>query len=213
MGIKVSASILSADLSNLENEIKRLEVAGVDYIHFDVMDGNFVPNITFGMPLIKSARKHTKLPFDVHLMIANPHLYIESFANAGADIISVHAETCTHLNRTLELIKSYVCRAGVVLNPATSEDVIKYSLDKLDYVIVMTVDPGFAGQKFQVSQIAKVKRIRAMSDEVEICVDGGINGETAKLAIDAGADTLVSASYLFEDDNIEVKVKELKKGL
>lgn len=198
---KIAPSILSADFAKLGQEVKNITYAGADYIHIDVMDGHFVPNITIGPEVVKSIRKYSSLPFDVHLMIDNPDLYIKDFADAGADIITIHAEASTHLDRSLDLIRKYGKKAGVSIVPSSHEDILTYVLDKLDLILVMTVNPGFGGQKFLNSQLNKISSLRKIIDQknlnIELEVDGGINSDTAKLAINSGADILVSGSYIF----------------
>ncbi len=183
--IKIAPSILSADFSKLGEEIKDVEKGGADYIHVDVMDGHFVPNITIGPLIVEAIRPITSLPLDVHLMIENPDNYIPTFAQAGADIITVHVEACPHLHRTIQLIKSHGIKAGVVLNPHTPVSVIEHVLEDIDMVLLMTVNPGFGGQKFIHSVLPKIKQVADMVKErnleVEIEVDGGVNAETAKL--------------------------------
>ena len=212
--VKISPSILSADFSKLGEEIIAIEKAGADYIHLDVMDGAFVPNITIGNEVVKSLRKTSKLPFDTHLMINNPDAHIKSFADAGSDIITIHAEASTHLDRSVELIKSFGKKAGVSIVPSTHEDVLDYVLEKLDLILVMTVNPGFGGQKFISSQLRKIEAIREKIEKsgkkIELEVDGGINEETAKLAVNAGADLLVSGSYIFKSDNYANAIKNLR---
>ena len=202
--IKIAPSILSADFAKLGAELKAITDAGADYIHIDVMDGSFVPNITIGNEVVKALRPHSALPFDVHLMINNPDLHVKNFADAGADIITIHAEAVTHLDRSLALIKSLGKKAGVSLVPSTSENVLDYVMDKVDLILVMTVNPGFGGQKFLASQLPKIKNIREKilrsGRKIDLQVDGGINAETAPLVIAAGADVLVSGSYVFGGD-------------
>lgn len=199
--IKIAPSILSADFANLGKEIKDVENGGADYIHVDVMDGHFVPNITIGPLIVNAIRPTTSLPLDVHLMIENPDLYIPEFAKAGADIITVHVEACKHLHRTIHLIKDNGVKAGVVLNPATPVNVIEHILDDIDMVLFMTVNPGFGGQKFIHSVLPKIKTAAQMIKDrglnIEIEVDGGVNPETAKLCIEAGANVLVAGSAVF----------------
>ncbi|MGL4521540.1 MAG: ribulose-phosphate 3-epimerase [Bacilli bacterium] len=199
--VKIAPSILSADFSKLGEEIKDVERGGASYIHIDVMDGHFVPNITIGPLIVEACRKSTDLPLDVHLMIQNPDAYIADFVKAGADIITVHAEACVHLHRTLQLIKSHGVKAGVVLNPHTPVDVIKHVTDDLDMVLLMTVNPGFGGQKFIHSVVPKIKETRALLDttgrHIEIEIDGGVNVETAVLCTEAGADVLVAGSAVY----------------
>jgi len=211
---KIAPSILSADFSKLGQEILSLEKALADYIHIDVMDGAFVPNITIGNEVVKSLRKVTNLPFDVHLMINNPDNHIKSFAEAGSDIITIHAEATTHLDRSLDLIKSYGKFAGVSLVPSTPENILDYILDKVDLILVMTVNPGFGGQKFLASQLNKIENIRKKIDKIdkkiELEVDGGINNFTAPQVINAGADVLVSGSYIFSSQSYELAIKNLK---
>ncbi len=213
--IKIAPSILSADFSNLGEEIQNIEKAGADYIHIDVMDGSFVPNITIGNEVVKALRTKTQLPFDVHLMINNPDNHVKAFAEAGADIITIHAEASIHLDRSLALIKSFDKKAGVSLVPSTHEDALDYILEKLDLILVMTVNPGFGGQKFLSSQLKKIENIRKKIEKsgkkIELEVDGGINDQTARIAIEAGADVLVSGSYIFGNKNYQQAIQNLKR--
>ena len=214
--IKISPSILSADFSKLGLEIASLEKAGADLIHIDVMDGHFVPNITIGPDIIKSLRKFSKLPFDVHLMINPVDKYIESFSNAGADIITLHPEATPDLVASIQKIKSLGKKAGVSLNPDTSTDKIEKVLSEIDIVLIMSVHPGFASQKFIEHTLQKVKYLKAKIKEkklkTEIEIDGGINFETAKLAINAGVDILVSGTTIFKSNKGDLKknIKLLK---
>jgi len=206
---------LSADFSNLGEEIQNIEKAGADYIHIDVMDGSFVPNITIGNEVVKALRTKTQLPFDVHLMINNPDNHIKAFVEAGADIITIHAEASIHLDRSLSLIKSFDKKVGVSLVPSTHEDALDYILEKLDLILVMTVNPGFGGQKFLSSQLKKIENIRKKIEKsgkkIELEVDGGINDQTARIAIEAGADVLVSGSYIFGNKNYQQAIQNLKR--
>ena len=216
--IKISPSILSADFSKLGDEIRDLEKAGADLIHIDVMDGHFVPNITIGPSIISKIRKCTSLPFDVHLMISPVHNFIKNFAEAGADIITIHPEATTDLESSIKKIKSFDKKAGVSLNPETSVDKVLTVLDSIDLVLIMSVNPGFGGQKFIESTLDKVKLLRKEIDKkklsVQIEIDGGINFENSKMAKDAGVDILVSGTTIFKENAGDLKenIKLLKTG-
>ena len=207
--IQISPSILSADFSQLGNEIKRLEEGGADMIHVDVMDGHFVPNLTIGPPVIKALRKHCLLKFDVHLMISPVHKYIESYAEAGADIITVHPEATDDLEASILKIKQLNKKVGVSLNPESKIDLILDFLDKIDLVLIMSVNPGFGGQKFMPEVLEKIKKLKKIQDErnlnFDIEIDGGINFENYKKAIDAGANILVSGTTIFKSNNGDIK--------
>ena len=214
--IKISPSILSADFSQLKDEIKKLEEGGADLIHVDVMDGHFVPNLTIGPPVIKSLRKCTKIPFDVHLMISPVHKYIEAFSNAGADIITIHPEATGNLSSSINLIRKLKKKVGISLNPDTEIDIIKKYLSEIDLVLVMSVYPGFGGQKFidkilpKIEKLNKIKKDKDLSFDIE--VDGGINFSNSKLVIKAGANILVSGTTVFKENggNIKKNIETLK---
>ncbi len=210
----LAPSILSADLSNLAQQIRMVEIGGADWIHCDVMDGHFVPNITFGPVVVKAARKCTKLPLDVHLMIKNPDNYLEDFRNAGADIISVHFEEVVHLNRTINRIKELGAKAGVVINPSTPVSSLKDIAEYIDLLLIMTVNPGFGGQSFisnserRISETVELRKF--LNAKFLIEVDGGMNNETIKSALKAGCDVFVAGSSIFHSDNISAATAELK---
>ena len=211
--VYIAPSLLSADFSKLQEEVKDIELGGAEWLHLDVMDGHFVPNITFGPGLVKALRPHSNLFFDVHLMIENPDQYIGEFANAGADMIVVHAEACTHLHRTIQSIHALGKKAGVALNPATSLSVLDYILPDLDMVLLMSVNPGFGGQKF-INIVPKLERLMEMCNVLGVSpliqVDGGITPETAPLVVNAGANVLVAGSAVFGKPDRKAAIEALR---
>ncbi|WCR53091.1 MAG: Ribulose-phosphate 3-epimerase [Wolbachia endosymbiont of Ctenocephalides orientis wCori] len=223
MSIKIAPSILSADFAKLGEEVKMIDGLNVDYIHIDVMDGNFVPNITIGPDVISAIRKYSSLPFDVHLMINSPQNHVERFINAGADIITIHTETEIHLERLIKEIKSYkninnekkMIEVGVSIVPSTSPSVLEYIIDELDVVLIMTINPGFGGQEFIRSQLKKITHVKEMIEKrnlkTQISVDGGVNLSNAADIVKAGADILVAGSAIFKGENMEKVVDNLKK--
>lgn len=214
--IKVAPSILSADFTILKEEIEKVEKAGADYLHVDIMDGMFVPNITFGQGMVSAIKKVATVPLDVHLMIEKPERYIEQFAKAGADIITVHEEATTHLNRTLQQIKDCGAKAAVSLNPHTPIENIENVLYMLDMVLIMTINPGFPGQKYIESTTEKITKLKKIIDEkgydIDIEVDGGINGTTAKTVVKAGANILVAGSYIYGAEDTKKAIQTLKEA-
>jgi len=215
--IKIAPSILSADFSRLGEHIKELEECGADMIHIDVMDGMFVPNISFGIPIIKSIRKLTKLTFDVHLMIEDPSRYVEDFVKAGADIITVHYEADRHIDRTINYIKSFGVKAAVALNPATPVESIKYLISNVDMVLIMSVNPGFGGQKYIEYCTDKIKEVRALADKFNenlmIQVDGGIDETNIIKVVRSGANVIVAGSAIFKNGDIGTNIKVLRAGI
>jgi ribulose-phosphate 3-epimerase len=215
--VMIAPSILSADFSRLGEEIHAVEAAGADWIHVDVMDGHFVPNITIGPLVAKAVRKSTSLPMDVHLMIENPDAYIPDFAEAGADLISVHVETCPHLHRTLQLIKTLDVQAGVVVNPATPLSAIDWILDEVDFILIMSVNPGFGGQAFIPSSISKIAALRRILDNrglsALIQVDGGVNKETIRQVVEAGADVCVAGSAVFGAGDYHAAIEAMRNEI
>ncbi|MFX3674150.1 MAG: ribulose-phosphate 3-epimerase [Paenisporosarcina sp.] len=214
--IKIAPSILAADFSKLAEEVRDVERAGADLIHIDVMDGHFVPNITMGSIVVEALRPITKLPLDVHLMIENPDQYIEAFAKSGADYITVHVEACPHLHRTIQLIRSYGVKPGVVLNPHTPIETIQHVLEDIDMVLFMTVNPGFGGQKFIHSVVSKVQKLSAIIQEkglsIEIEIDGGINAETIIPCAKAGATIFVAGSAIYSQKDRKQALQDIKKA-
>ena len=214
--IKLAPSILSADFARLLEDVKKVEKAGCEYLHIDVMDGHFVPNITLGPGIVKSLRKDVNMVFDAHLMIENPDNYIKEFADAGCDIIVVHQEACTHLHRTIQNIKSHGIKAGVALNPATPIETIKYVLQDVDMVLLMSVNPGFGGQSYIPVVTEKIKELRALIDEmgldIDIEVDGGVKPSNISEVVNAGANVIVAGSAIFNAGNIDEAVKSLREN-
>ena len=214
--IKLAPSILSADFARLLEDVKKVENAGCEYLHIDVMDGHFVPNITLGPAIIKSLRKDVNMVFDAHLMIENPDQYIKEFVDAGCDLIVVHQEACKHLHRTIQNIKSYGIKAGVALNPATPIETIKYVLEDIDMVLIMTVNPGFGGQSFKESMIPKIKELKSLIDKkglkVDIQVDGGIKPDNVDKVVKAGANIIVAGSAIFNSEDIQHTVDLFRKN-
>ena len=210
--VLIAPSILSADFSKLGEEIKELDRAGADLIHIDVMDGHFVPNLTYGIPIIKSIRPLTKCPFDVHLMVNDPDRMLEWFADAGADIITVHYEAAPNLNITLDTIKSLGKNTGVSIKPQTNPDILFPFLDKIDLILVMMIEPGFGGQTFMTEQVEKIKILKKMigDRDIKIEVDGGINADNAKLCKTAGADILVAGTYIVKSQNYKTSIDSLR---
>ncbi len=210
----VAPSLLSSDFANLRNEIMAIDKAGADWIHFDVMDGHFVPNITIGPMIVESVRKYSDKPFDVHLMIENPENYVEAFAKAGSDYITVHQEASVHLHRLVSLIKKFGCKAGISVNPATPTGCLEEILPYVDMVLVMSVNPGFGGQKFIESSVVKVKKVREMASdchpELKIQVDGGVSNKNIAQLKEAGCDIVVAGSYIFGSDNYKAAIDSLK---
>ncbi|HAS59773.1 MAG TPA: ribulose-phosphate 3-epimerase [Algoriphagus sp.] len=211
---KIAPSILAADFANLQRDVEMLNESDADYIHVDIMDGLFVPNISFGIPVTEAIHRHARKPLDVHLMIMDPDNYLEAFKNAGASIISVHYEACKHLNRSLQAIRQLGIKAGVAINPHTPVELLSDSLEMLDLVCIMSVNPGFGGQKFIENTYSKVSRLKEMIDtkgsETLIEIDGGVNLDNAPKLMEAGADVLVAGSFVFNSSNPKETISELK---
>ncbi|UJP64303.1 ribulose-phosphate 3-epimerase [Mongoliitalea daihaiensis] len=214
MPVQIAPSVLASDFANLQSEIEMLNASACDYIHVDIMDGVFVPNISFGIPVTQAISKHAKKPLDVHLMIVNPDNYLEAFANAGAAVISVHVEACVHLHRSLQAIKALGCKAGVAINPHTPISALEEVIQDIDLVCVMSVNPGFGGQKFIENTYDKVRRLKELINRKNaptvIEIDGGVNLENAPLLMAAGADVLVAGSFVFNSSNPIETIKQLK---
>lgn len=214
MSILIAPSVLASDFANIQKEIEMLNASESDYIHVDIMDGVFVPNISFGVPVTEAINKHAKKPLDVHLMIVNPDQYLEIFRKAGAEIITVHYEACTHLHRTLQAIKQIGAQAGVALNPHTSVDLLEDVIQQIDLVCIMSVNPGFGGQKFIDNTYDKVRKLKALIERkgasTKIEIDGGVNKENAPLLKEAGADILVAGSFVFSAEDPISTIKNLK---
>jgi len=212
--VRIAPSLLAADFTRLGEEVRAVAAAGADWLHLDIMDGHFVPNISFGPAVVKSLRGHATIPFDVHLMIAPADPYLPAFAEAGADVISLHPEAGPHLHRSLQAIRALGCKAGVVLNPATPVDTVAHVMDLLDLILVMTVNPGFGGQAFLPSQLGKIATLRQMIDdtgrEIALQVDGGVTPRTAPEAIAAGADVLVAGTAVFGRPDYTAAIRELR---
>ena len=215
MSVKIAPSILAADFANLQKEVEMLNASEADYIHVDIMDGVFVPNISFGFPVTEAIKRHARKPLDVHLMIVEPDKYLEEFKKAGAEIITVHFEACVHLHRTLQYIKALGCKVGVALNPHTPIEQLENILEEVDLVCLMSVNPGFGGQKFIPNTFSKVKKLGKMiSDKglnILIEIDGGVNQANAGLLVEAGANVLVAGNFVFSSDNPILTIKNLKK--
>jgi ribulose-phosphate 3-epimerase len=211
----ISPSLLSCDFANIQRDVEMLNQSKADWLHIDVMDGVFVPNISFGFPVVQAMHKHAKKPLDVHLMIVNPDQYVEEFKKVGAEYLTVHFEACTHLHRTIQLIKSHGMKAGVALNPHTAVDVLSEIINDLDLVLIMSVNPGFGGQKFIPQAVEKVRKLKKLiqnsGSNALIEVDGGVNQETGKLLAEAGADALVAGSYVFNSENPHKTIEGLKQ--
>lgn len=214
MSVQIAPSILAADFANIQREVEMLNASQADYIHVDIMDGMFVPNISFGLPVTEAIHRHATKPLDVHLMIVDPDRYLEAFRNAGAAVISVHVEACTHLHRTVQAIKALGCKAGVALNPHTSVSLLEDIIEELDLVCLMSVNPGFGGQKFIPRTFDKVTKLKSMIDisgsKALIEIDGGVNLQNAPLLVEAGADVLVAGNFVFSSSNPIGTIQELK---